>query len=138
VTNSLDFKKNTVQRAFQLMGWQVRKRQVDFGPRNQALPSVGTAPDERWSTDLCWIWAGKDGWSHLALVIDCHTRELLGWHLIRSGRSKTAKAALEQALITLYECLGRVSKQFLLRSDNCLMFTSRSPTNLVKSFGLQQ
>ncbi len=60
-------------------------------------PLVAKAPAERWATDLCRIWAGKDGWSHLALVIDCHTRELLGWHLSRSGRSKTAEAALEQA-----------------------------------------
>ena len=100
VANLLDFNKNTVQRVFQIMGWQVRKRPVGFRPRIQALPSVAKAPDERWATDLCRVWAGKDGWSHLALVIDCHTRELLGWHLSRSGRSKTAEAALEQALIT--------------------------------------
>jgi len=35
-------------------------------------------------------------------VIDCYSRELLGWHLSRSGRSKTAEAALEQALIARY------------------------------------
>ncbi len=61
-----------------------------------------------------------------ALVIDCHTRELLGWHLSRSGRSKTAEAALEQGLIARYGCLGRVTNPFLLRSDNGLVFTSRS------------
>lgn len=101
----LDLNKNTVLRVFQLMGWQVRKRRVGFRPRIQPLPLVAKAPDERWATDLCRIWAGKDGWSHLALVIDCHTRELLGWYLSRSGRSKTADAALEQALITRYGCL---------------------------------
>ncbi len=41
-------------------------------------------------------------------VIDCHTKELLGWHLSRSGRSKTAESALEQALISRYGHLGRV------------------------------
>ena len=62
------------------MGWQVRKRPVGFRPRIQALPSVAKVHDERWATD-CRIWSGKDGWSHLTLVMDCHTRELLGWHL---------------------------------------------------------
>lgn len=52
--------------------------------------------------DLCSVWAGRDGWASLALVIDYHTRELLGWHLRRSGRSKTAESALEQALIARY------------------------------------
>lgn len=70
----LGFNKNTVQRIFQLKHWQVRKCPIGMRPRIQALPSVATAPNERWSTDLCRIWAGKDGWTSLALVIDCHAR----------------------------------------------------------------
>lgn len=134
----LGFNKNTVQRIFQLKGWQVKKRAIGFRPRIQALPSVATAPDERWSTDLCRIWTGRDGWSTLALVIDCHTRELLGWHLSRSGKATTASSALEHALIARYGTLGRVAKPFLLRSDNGLVFTSRDYTALVRSYGLQQ
>ena len=33
--------------------------------------------------------------------------------------------------------LGRVDREFLLRSDNGLVFTSRSYTALVKGYGLQ-
>ena len=39
---------------------------------------------------LCGIWGGGDGRLSLALVIDCHVRELLGWQL-----SHTAKASAE-------------------------------------------
>lgn len=120
------------------MGWQVRKRPVGFAPRIKALPSVAKAPDELWATDLSRILAGKKGYSYLALVIYCHTRELLGWHLSRSGRSKTHEAALEQALLIRYGCLGRVSKPCLLLSDNGLVFCNRSYTSPVKSYGLQQ
>lgn len=134
----LGMNKNTVQRVFQLMRWQVKKRPVGFRPRVQALPSVAQAPNERWATDLCRIWAGRDQWATLALVIDCHTRELLGWHLSRSGKAKTAEAALEQALIARFGTLGRVPMPFLLRSDNGLVFTSRSYTALVRSYGLRQ
>lgn len=134
----LKFNKNTVQRIFQLMHWQVCKRPVGFRPRVRALPSVASTPNERWATDLCRVWSGRDGWTVLALVIDCCTRELLGWHLSRSGRSKTAEAALEQALIARYGTLGRVPTPFLLRSDNGLVFTSRSYTALVRSYGLRQ
>jgi len=56
VAGLLDMNKNTVQRIFQLMGWQVRKRAVGMRPRIQSLPSVAQAPDERWATDLCRIW----------------------------------------------------------------------------------
>ncbi|SFU92311.1 Integrase core domain-containing protein [Paenacidovorax caeni] len=74
----------------------------------------------------------------MALVIDCHSRELLGWHLSRSGKPKTAESALEQALIARFGTLGRVPAPFLLRSDNGLVFTSRSFTALVRSYGLRQ
>lgn len=104
----------------------------------QALPSVAKAPDERWATDLYPVLAGRYGWASLALVIDCYSRELLVWRLSRSGRSKTAEAALEQALIARYGCLGKVKHPFLVRSDNGFVFTSRSYAALVKGYGLQQ
>jgi putative transposase len=59
----------------------------------------------------------------MALVIDCCSRELLGWHLSRSGKSRTAEAALEQALIARFGTLGRAPHSFLLRSDNGLVFS---------------
>ena len=92
----LGFNKNTVQRLFQIKGWQVKKRPIGHRPRIEALPSKAQAPNQRWATDLCRVWAGRDGWASLAVVIDCHTRELLGWHLSRTGRATTASAALEQ------------------------------------------
>lgn len=55
----LGFNKNTVQRIFQIKGWQVRKRPIGMRPRIEALPSVATVPNERWSTDLCRVWAAR-------------------------------------------------------------------------------
>jgi putative transposase len=114
VSHLLGFNKNTAQRVFRLMSWQVRKRPIGFRPRIQALPSVATTPNARWSTDLCRIWSGRDDWATLALVIDCHTRELLGWHLSHSGKANTADSALEHALIARFGMLGRVRTPFLL------------------------
>lgn len=56
----------------------------------------------------------------------------------RSGKSATSESALEQALIARFGCLGKVDEQFLLRSDNGLVFSSRSYTKLVRSYGLKQ
>jgi putative transposase len=71
-------------------------------------------------------------------VIDCYTREILSWYLSRSAKSATSESALGQALINRYGTLGRVNAPFLLRFDDGLVFTSRSYTRLVKSYGLQQ
>ncbi|MCP5181972.1 MAG: IS3 family transposase [Pseudomonadales bacterium] len=138
VANLLSMNKNTVQRIFQLKGWQVRRRSIGHRPRVDALPSVAQRPDERWATDLCRVWGGRDNWLTLALVMDCHTRELLGWHLSRSGKASTAEAALEHAPISRFGTLGKVPAPFRLRSDNGLVFTSRRFTRLVKSYGLRQ
>nr|WP_321302987.1 integrase core domain-containing protein [Alcaligenes faecalis] len=83
---------------------------------------------------------GRSGWlDHVvAQVIDCHTRELLGWHLSRSGKACTAGSVLEHALIARFGALGRVPAPFLLRSDNGLVFTSRDYTALVRGYGLRQ
>ena len=89
-------------------------------------------------SDLCRVWAGRDGWTTLAPVIDCHTREFLGWHLSWSGKATTAASALEHALITRFGTLGKVPREFPLRSDNGLVFTSRRDTTVVRSYGLKQ
>ncbi|WP_422505651.1 hypothetical protein [Stenotrophomonas sp. GZD-301] len=81
----LGMNKSTVQRIFQLKGWQVRKRPLGQRPRIEAKASRAEAPDQRWATDLRRVWGGKDGCLSLALVIDFGTRQLLGWHLSRTG-----------------------------------------------------
>ncbi|MEL6635082.1 MAG: DDE-type integrase/transposase/recombinase, partial [Bacteroidota bacterium] len=95
--------------------------------KRQRGPTVLSSPD-----------TAKVGWATLALVMDCHTRELLGWHLSRSGKATTAVSALEHALIARFGTLGKVDEPFLLRSDNGLVFTSRAYTKLVRSYGLKQ
>ena len=121
VASLLQVNKNTVQRIFQLKGWQVRKRAIGHRPRIEALPSVAMTPNERWATDLCRVWAGRDG-----------------WQLSRGGKATTAMSELEQALIVGFGTLGRGPTPFLLRSDNGLVFTSRAYTRLVRSYALRQ
>lgn len=127
-----------IQRIQQRKGWQVRKRPQGHRPRVKAMPSVASRPNERWSTDLAMVWCGRDRWCHLAVVIDCCTREILGWRLSRRGHAQTAESALEEALITRFGHLGRVSEPLVLRSDNGLVFTSRRYTTTVSAYGLTQ
>ncbi len=99
---------------------------------------MSAGPNERSATDLARVWAGRDGWTTIALVMDCHTRELLGWNLSRGGKTTTAASTLEHALIARFGTLGRLETPFLLRSDNGLIFTYRHYTALVRSYELKQ
>jgi len=59
VAHLLGFNKNTVQRVFQIKGWQVRRRPTGARPRIEALPSVAEKANERWSTDLARVWEAR-------------------------------------------------------------------------------
>ncbi|MBY5970579.1 DDE-type integrase/transposase/recombinase [Halomonas denitrificans] len=121
----LEENRKPIQRIFQLKGWQVRKRPQGFRLHARSLPSVASRPDERWATDLTHVWCGKDRRASLAVIIDCCTREILGWRLSDNGSSKTAEAALEEALVHRFGALGRVHQPLDLRSDNGLVFSNR-------------
>ena len=125
--------QNTVQRVFQLNGWQVHKRSVDRSPRIQAEPSKAQEPNQRWSTDLFRVWGAQDGWLSLVLVMDCNIRELLGWQLSKTGKASTAISALEHALINCFHCLDKVSERFLLCSDNGLCLPAGNTLHWLKA-----
>jgi len=134
----LGWNRKVVQRICQRKGWQVKKRIKGKRPRAKGLISVVSRPNERWSTDLTRVLCGRDGWCTLAVVLDCATREVLGWRLASQGNAATAEAALEEALIFRFGSLGRVSGKLVLRSDNGLVFTSRRYTATAKAYGLSQ
>jgi len=131
--------KNTVQRIFQLKGWQVRKRRSGHRPRVQSLPSAASRPNESWATDMARVWCGEEHrWCALTVVMDCYTRELIGWRLSRTGNAKAAEAALEEALISRYGVLGRAQDDLTIRSDHGLVFCSRRYTQTVYRYGIRQ
>jgi len=86
----LNENRKVIQRILQKKHWQVRKRPVGHRPRVKVVPSQTPERDIRWSTDLAMIWCGRGRWCHFALVIDCGSRELLGWRLSSRGHAKTA------------------------------------------------
>ena len=134
----LGMNKKAVQRILQLKGWQVRKRTKGHRPRAKAMPSKTQTINERWAIDMTRVWCGRDGWSTLAAVIDTCNREIVGFRLSRSGRSQTAEAALQEGLIYRFGCLKRLENPIVLRSDNGLVFSSKSFTKTVKDYNLIQ
>ena len=49
--------------------------------------------------DLTHVYCGADGWGHLAAIIDCHDREIVGWEFSLRGRAREAERALEEACL---------------------------------------
>lgn len=131
--------RKAVHRLMRLHGWTMRRRRSGRRPRVQAFPSVADRPNQRWATDIAMVDCGADGWCAFVPVIDCCTREVLGWELDSTARSKTAERALEDALLSRFGFLHGAAKASLaLRHDNGLVFGSKRYRALVREYGLTQ
>lgn len=127
-----------VHRIMKLKRWTLPKRKTGSRPRVTSNKSIAEKPNQRWATDLGNIFCGEDGWCVFAPVIDCCTREVLGYSLEFTGKARTAERALEQALLKRFGTLHNAPEGMLLRHDNGLVFGSRSFRAVVKDYGLKQ
>jgi transposase InsO family protein len=54
-------------------------------------------PDQVWAGDITYIWT-MEGWAYLAVLLDLHTRKVIGWALSDSLRTELVEEALRGAL----------------------------------------
>jgi putative transposase len=81
-------------------------------------------PNQVWQADLTKIWAGSTvGWAYLVSVIDCCTREIVGWDLSNRCRTEEALVAVEQAVLERLPA-GSRGVGLTLTTDNGTQFTS--------------
>ena len=72
-------------------------------------------------------------------MIDCHTRELLGWHLSRSGKATTAVSALGARADQPVRHLGQGRRASSFCDPTMAWSSPRAATPaLVRSYGLKQ
>ena len=117
--------RKTVYRVLKSNGWFVTQRVRTPRPRAAGRRSAVATSNTRWAMDLTHIHCGRDGWGHLAAVIDCHDREIVGYEFALRGRAHEAERALESACIARFGTLRPTGITPTVRSDNGLIFQSR-------------
>lgn len=102
----------------------VRSRRLRARRKKEWSRVEATQPNQIWQSDMTKIWAGPVvGWAYLVSVIDCCTREIVGWNLSQRCRTEDALAAVEQAVLErLPE--GSREQHLTLTTDNGTQFTS--------------
>ena len=130
--------KKRVERLMRRERWTLKKDRKGGRPRVDVARSVADKPDQRWATDIALVHCGIDGWCAFVPVIDCCTREVMGWELDRSWRAKTAERALETALINRFGYTRGAPPGLALRHDNGLVFGSRGYIASARDYGLTQ
>ena len=134
----LQINKKAVYRRMKANGWMVHQRMPMAKPRVRSSRSIASRSDERWATDVTHVPAGRDGWGHLAVVIDCHDREIIGWEFALRSRAKEAERALEAACLRRFGTLRPEGPKPVLRSDNGLIFQSSKFRAACRDYGITQ
>ena len=134
----LGINKKAVYRILKLKGWFVHQRQHTPRPRVRGRTSQTPVSNQRWAMDVTHIPCGADGWAHLAAVIDCHDREIIGFEIALRSRAKEAERAIEEACIKRFGTLRPSGPTPTVRSDNGLIFQSRRFRAACRDYRLKQ
>jgi putative transposase len=120
----LTVNRKRVLRVMRERGLLVRMRRLRARRRKEWGRVEAAEPNQIWQSDMTKIWAGPvAGWVYLVSVIDCCTREIVGWNLSARCRTEDALAAVEQAVLArLPE--GSRAANVTLTTDNGTQFTS--------------
>lgn len=78
-------------------------------------------PDQLWHLDMTSVWVAEHSWTYLNAIIDCCTREIVGWSLELRCRTDEAIGVLDQAIARQ----GIEAGSLTLGTDNSSAFTSR-------------
>jgi putative transposase len=116
----LPVNRKRVLRAMRERGLLVRSRRLRARRKKQEGRVEATEPNQVWQSDMTKIWAGPE--PYLVSVIDCCTREIVGWNLSRHCRTEDALAAVEQAVLERLPDGSREAR-LTLTTDNGTQFT---------------
>jgi len=86
-------------------------------------------PNQKWVVDISYIWT-REGWLYLAVVLDLHSRRVIGWASSNRMKRDLAIRALEMAI-----ALRRPPKGCLHHSDRGSQYCSYEYQKLLSQHG---
>jgi putative transposase len=90
-------------------------------------------PRQLWQIDMTSIWVAEHGWAYLNAIVDCCTREIVGWELSLRCRADEAIAVVDRAAKAYEIQPGELT----LGSDNGSAFTARRFREKLSGLGIR-
>ena len=87
-------------------------------PNELARDFAATRPNERWVTDITYVWT-NEGWAYVAVLLDLFSRAVVGWALDSTLSTRLPLAALDSAISR-----RRPSAGLMHHSDRGCQYTS--------------
>jgi len=123
-------------RAARLQGVHLRRRPPQAPPREPGASDLVSRsfstprPDHIWASDITYLRTGQ-GWAHLAVVLDLHSRRVVGWQIAPHLRTELVLDALHMAIARRRPAPGLVH-----HSDHGTQYTSEEFTARLRDLGI--
>ena len=89
-------------------------------------------PDEKWAGDITYILTAE-GWLYLAVVLDLHSRKVVGWSMSHEMKTELVLDALNMAVVN-----RRPGPGLLFHSDRGVQYASGTFRERLHQLGIQQ
>lgn len=134
--------KRRIERALRALELRVKLRRrfrvtTKADPSHAAAPNVlarrfeASRPDERWVTDITYLWT-QQGWCYLAAIVDLYSRAIVGWALDRTLSTVLPLRALGMAIQR-----RRPQAGLLHHSDRGCQYTSSEYRQALAHLGVE-
>ena len=88
-------------------------------------------PDQKWAGDISYIWT-REGWLYLAVILDLHSRRVIGWAVSDRLKRDLAIRALKMAI-----ALRSPPRGCIFHSDRGSQYCSHDHQKILRDHGLQ-
>ncbi len=88
-------------------------------------------PNQKWVVDISYIWT-REGWLYLAVVLDLHSRRVIGWAVSNRMKRDLAVRALNMAI-----ALRRPPKGCIHHSDRGSQYCSHDYQKILRQHGFK-
>ena len=83
-------------------------------------------PNTVWAGDVTYL-RTREGWCYLAIVMDLHSRKIIGWHISKNMTTELVLKAMQMAIN-----LRQPRSGLIFHSDRGAQYTSKRFRNLLK------
>jgi transposase InsO family protein len=88
-------------------------------------------PNQKWAGDISYIWT-REGWLYLAVILDLHSRRVIGWAVSNRMKRDLAIRAMKLAI-----ALRAPSKGCIFHSDRGSQYCSHDYQKILRQHGFK-
>ena len=103
----------------------------NIGPNLLNRDFYANGPNQKWAGDISYVWT-REGWLYLAVILDLHSRRVIGWAVSNRMKRDLAIRALKMAI-----ALRQPPKGCIHHTDRGSQYCSHDYQKLLRQHGFK-